>query len=217
MTPLWARMLVFKAWEKGEITEECAHYFDFLINKHKFIKKEIKYVQNFSIYGNDTVGNKEQKYAYIYREEQDLASVLFNIGLDTNDRGYSYFNPIKYIKASTYKGIKSTDNCIDEPISIQLSQITKREIDKLIPSIVFNRGDLSLEDCHLAIAYLENLMTYVNTLATYGYTQSEIQASIDILKIRKESILSANPKYKIVEATDKLRQIEEQRNLLEKK
>jgi len=32
MTTLWARMLVIKAWEKGEITEECAHYFDKLLS-----------------------------------------------------------------------------------------------------------------------------------------------------------------------------------------
>jgi len=36
MTPLWARMLVIKAYENGEIYEECAQYFDHLINKHKF-------------------------------------------------------------------------------------------------------------------------------------------------------------------------------------
>ena len=32
MTTLWARMLIFKAWENGEITERCAHYFDELLN-----------------------------------------------------------------------------------------------------------------------------------------------------------------------------------------
>ncbi len=35
MTTFWARILIFKAWEKGEITEKCAHYFDELLNSNK--------------------------------------------------------------------------------------------------------------------------------------------------------------------------------------
>ena len=36
MTPLWARMLVFKAWENGKITKGCAQYFDEFLRDHSY-------------------------------------------------------------------------------------------------------------------------------------------------------------------------------------
>lgn len=36
MTTLWARLKIWKAFENGEITEECAQYFDELLDMHRF-------------------------------------------------------------------------------------------------------------------------------------------------------------------------------------
>ena len=43
MTTLWARMLIFKAWENGQISEAAAKYFDQMIEHSRFIttRKEI--------------------------------------------------------------------------------------------------------------------------------------------------------------------------------
>ena len=38
MTTLWARLKIWKAFENGEITEECAQYFDELLNNNKYSK-----------------------------------------------------------------------------------------------------------------------------------------------------------------------------------
>ena len=37
MTTLWARLKIWKAFENGEITEECAQYFDELLNNNKYV------------------------------------------------------------------------------------------------------------------------------------------------------------------------------------
>jgi len=189
MTPLWARMLVIKAYENGEIYEECAQYFDHLINKHKFNKREINFIEDFTVYGDDTIGNISKNSAYIYNEEQDFDSVLFNIGLDTDKNGKSFFNPIKYIKATTYKY-----NKYNVPNAVQLSQITKRERGNLMPSISFNAINFSLKDCNLVIEYLENLMEYVDTLTNCDSPRSKIQATIDTIKSHK-NILENNKSW----------------------
>lgn len=38
MTTLWARLKIWKAFENGAITEECAQYFDELLNNNKYSK-----------------------------------------------------------------------------------------------------------------------------------------------------------------------------------
>ena len=36
MTTFWARMLIFTAWEDGEISDECARYFDELLESNEY-------------------------------------------------------------------------------------------------------------------------------------------------------------------------------------
>lgn len=38
MTTLWARLKIWEAYKTGEITEECAQYFDELLNNNKYSK-----------------------------------------------------------------------------------------------------------------------------------------------------------------------------------
>lgn len=80
MTTFWARMLVYKAWEKGEITEECAHYFDELLNHYK-TNCELHEIEDF---------NKYHEYRFC---------VLQNIA--TNDE--CEFQILDYIKKTTYE------------------------------------------------------------------------------------------------------------------
>lgn len=63
MTTLWARMLIFKAWENGQVSEAAAQYFDQMLNNHRFEIKQhsvssTNFVENqvelMNFNGNDT-------------------------------------------------------------------------------------------------------------------------------------------------------------------
>lgn len=84
MTTLWARMLVIKAWEKGEITEKCAHYFDKLLFDNinmEYQSEDGKYFLSELRYLNGQYGD----------------CVLKNIGINNN------FNVLNYINKTSFK------------------------------------------------------------------------------------------------------------------
>lgn len=90
MTTFWARMLIFKAWEKGEITEECAKYFDQLI-EGAYIRK----IEN-NIVGITDTYNADTKFP---------GCVLQKL-----TEGSAYFGVIKYINNASYKNGLTKDN-----------------------------------------------------------------------------------------------------------
>ena len=107
MTTLWARMLVIKAWEKGEITEECAHYFDELLFKNSFI-------QVFTDGGIDT------RELTSFNQHYTTRSVLKNIG------GGELFDVLTYIKRTSFeKGYTIGNN------TVYLANIIKEDYESL--------------------------------------------------------------------------------------
>ena len=109
MTTLWARMLVIKAWEKGEITEECAHYFDELLFKNSF-------TQIYS-YGS---GSYDTRELICFNGHYSTKNVLQNIG------GGDHFDVLTYIKKTSFeKGYTMGNN------TVYLANIIKQEYESL--------------------------------------------------------------------------------------
>lgn len=90
MTSLWARMLVFYAWQENKITKECAQYFDELIRQHETATTP-------SAHHPSTVN-------CITMNGKDTYCVLGNIGT-INDYSMEKrnFDVITYIKKTTYE------------------------------------------------------------------------------------------------------------------
>lgn len=116
MTTLWARMLVIEAWKKGEITEECAHYFDELL-----FKRSTKWL---GYYNSEKILVEIQSFNTKY----DEVSVIQKIGCPENS---TKFDVLEYIKNSSFeKGYTIGDetvylsNIINEEFSLLVSMIS---------------------------------------------------------------------------------------------
>ena len=99
MTPLWARMLVFKAWENEKITEKCAHYFDKLILDNSY--KTITLSGSVSLTGMDVSFGGHS----IKEEHKNIDSVLADIYIKEANN-----NLIDYIEKTNYKKAIDTDS-----------------------------------------------------------------------------------------------------------
>lgn len=157
MTPLWARMLVFKAWENKEITEECAHYFDKLL-----------------LDGSKGIDVDRQTFYY-----DDMQSVLNNIG-----DGHSYFNLLKYIEKIHFDNGKTES--LHHPTDVYLFEITKIRIDyvHIILEQALNAKNLNIEDLVKIEAYFDrlcvaSLITNPNTIRMINKKIAGIRANIE--------------------------------------
>ena len=105
MTPLWARMLVFKAWENNEITEKCAHYFDELILEYS--KKRCLHVGQYEL--------------------SSIEEVLENIGkLGLNSNNFDlnhYMNKIHFKNGYAEPLHHKTDVYLFEIINVEVENI----------------------------------------------------------------------------------------------
>lgn len=88
MTTLWARMLVFEECKKGKITEDCAHYFDSILNdaERALLEK-----------------NPDFKNILNGSNENCVLGQLGAVQYKNENYSSSRFDVLKYMRATTFK------------------------------------------------------------------------------------------------------------------
>lgn len=93
MTTLWARMLIFKAWENGQISEAAAHYFDQMIDSNRLTTKQL----------SESVATQEELRNF---NGNNTNCVLGKIGeqnmLDKDGNKWSEFSVYRYIQHTSF-------------------------------------------------------------------------------------------------------------------
>ena len=149
MTTLWARLKIWKAFENGAITEECAQYFDELLNNNKYVNVK----HNIITLGSPQAITTQSEYAHFNGTNE--MCVLGSIGSSEN-----HFDVIKYINETTFENGKRNayihegdykTKTLDK--TVYLKNITEVEYSNLGEEILKKLRDPNLTRTKFEIIY----------------------------------------------------------------
>lgn len=180
MTPLWARMLVFKAWENEKITEKCAHYFDKLILDNSY--KSVTLAGSVALTGMDvSFGGSSIKV-----EHKDIDSVLADIYIKEAN-----YNLIDYIEKTNFEKAVNTDSkyVISDKYLFEIIGTEHPDIKALISRYLRNAENKEVYFCS---AYDDMLNKYLYRLLCQKIIDKEYyERTINKLKRIKHNVLNS--------------------------